>query len=310
MGTALHPAIRECLDAGSGVATTSELLSVASWGMISWARRAGLIHRVLPSVYARSRLNGDDVMLIRAALAWAAATAAALPDEPAGPAPLATGPSALWLWGLPAPRGMAAHLEVGRFSGLRSRTGVVVHRPVVPGRPWSGRGLPRVTRKRAIVSSWSVLHGADRRAPVFAARRAGTIEVAQLREEQERHPRMRHRAEFLEFLRLVETGCESELEFRARTGPFSGPEFERIDWQRELVVAGHLVRLDGFDPVTRTAIELDGDAFHSTREQRRHDAQRGRWLAEAGINVVRFHFDDIVGKPDECRRELAAILFG
>lgn len=303
MMLAVNPAIQRCLDAGGGLATTPQLLAVTGWGAVNWARRSGHIVRVLPGVFASRALIWDDERRIRAALHWAAVAVAPRPSTA-----LATGPSALTLCGLPTPPGQVVHLEVPAGSGLRSRRGVVVHRPVVAGEPDSGRGPARVSAVRAIVTSWSVLHGADRRAPVFAATRGGRVDAAAIREEQARHPRMRQRAEFLILLDLVEDGCESELEFLGRTGPFAGTEFDRIDWQHWVVVRGRRLRVDGYDPKTRTAIELDGDTFHSTREQRRDDALRTRLLAEAGIRVIRFHYDDIVRHPDQCRRQLLTIL--
>lgn len=303
MGNGMNPAIRACLEAGEGVATTAELRAASSWSAVNWAIRTGQVERVLPQVCIAARAERDAALWIRAALAWSRVADACAPYQAR-----ATGPSALALWRLPAPRGGIVHLEVPVPSLLRSRRGIVVHRLQVVGTPQRRAGLSVVSCERALVSSWPVLAGAEQRAPFFAARHARTTTTTRLRAELDTWPRLRGRRDLRAFLDLLDDGCESELEYIARTQVFTGPDFARIDWQHWIEHPDGRFRADGYDEATRTALELDGDAHHSTREQRSYDARRTRLLGELGIRVFRFHHDDVMWRPAQCRAQLRAIL--
>lgn len=303
MGARLHPALQRCLEAGGGLATTAELLAVTSRSALHWAVKNHLLARVHPQVHARGGVELSEFQRIRAVLMWARTA-----DPSAREPPRATGPSALRLWELPVPDRLPVHIETEPTTALRSRPQVVVRRMQTLGALRSVAGMHVVPVERALVSSWCVLTGPAQRAPLFAAIRRRLTTTARIRDELSRWPRLRGRSDLLALLDLVATGCESELEFLARTIVFTGQEFARIDWQHEIEVRGHRFRLDGYDEATRTAVELDGDAFHATREQRRYDAERMRLLAEVGIHTVRFHFDDISRDPRGCRAQLRTIL--
>lgn len=303
MTRGLNPTIWRCLDGNGGAAAWSELVTASSRGAVEWAVQAGLLRRIFPQVLIEHDRAQDAEVRIRAALLWARRA-----EPGAAVHPRVTGPSALAMWRLPVPEGHPVYLEVAHGSALHAPEGIVLHRLQHRGAAWRRAGVVFVSLERAIVSSWPVMPGDARRALVFQATRTGRTTTARLLAELGTWPRLRGRGGLLSLLALIDDGCESELEFVARTQVFAGPEFNGIDWQHRVEENGRRFRLDGYHEASRTAIELDGDAYHSTREQRRYDDWRTRWLAERDIRVVRFHHDEIMDSPEVCRRQLLAIL--
>jgi very-short-patch-repair endonuclease len=49
---------------------------------------------------------------------------------------------------------------------------------------------------------------------------------------------------------------------------------------------------------SRLVIETDGHGSHATRRERQSDAERDARLGAAGYRVLRFTYDDVVGRPD------------
>ncbi len=61
-------------------------------------------------------------------------------------------------------------------------------------------------------------------------------------------------------------------------------------------------------PLLNVAIELDGQAFHSTSEQRTLDAYRDRVLMKAGWRVIRFTGSEIYGDCNRCVDEIVGLI--
>jgi very-short-patch-repair endonuclease len=68
---------------------------------------------------------------------------------------------------------------------------------------------------------------------------------------------------------------------------------------RLLLPTGHEVVCDFADPVARIDFEVDGFAFHSSRQQIIDDRARDRRLLRAGWVTVRYGTDDIRRRPAE-----------
>lgn len=51
-------------------------------------------------------------------------------------------------------------------------------------------------------------------------------------------------------------------------------------------------------------VELDGHAYHSSKEQRTYDAQRDRFIAEQGYQVIRFTGTEVYKDAQKCAKEL------
>lgn len=63
-------------------------------------------------------------------------------------------------------------------------------------------------------------------------------------------------------------------------------------------VGGHRFRLDVAFPGLRLDVEVDGWAYHRTKEQRQADAERDNLLTLAGWRVLRFTWEDVRDRPD------------
>lgn len=78
-------------------------------------------------------------------------------------------------------------------------------------------------------------------------------------------------------------GCESQMEalfyvtFRNKHGDILAVQYKTPRY-----------RLDFAHLDTKTVIEIDGKAYHSTEEQVKNDAFRERWLKAHGWHVIRF----------------------
>ena len=77
---------------------------------------------------------------------------------------------------------------------------------------------------------------------------------------------------------------------------------------RQHHVTGTRYHLDFALPDIMLAIEIDGHAWHSSRQQRQHDSQRDRILTGLGWRVVRFTASEILRNADGCAAEVAAML--
>lgn len=65
-----------------------------------------------------------------------------------------------------------------------------------------------------------------------------------------------------------------------------------------IVIDGHRYRVDNLWTAERLVVELDGHEFHSTRPDRRADAERRARLTGARYDVVVFTYDDVVDRPE------------
>ena len=95
---------------------------------------------------------------------------------------------------------------------------------------------------------------------------------------------------------------KSFLEARSLRTVFNTQAFKRLVPQHVITLEGCTYRLDLYDPVTRTAFEMDSDKHHDGRGNRLRDIRRDAHLATAGILTVRFPYVDVMNAPHECRR--------
>ena len=114
-------------------------------------------------------------------------------------------------------------------------------------------------------------------------------------------PRVRRRRELAKAIAAASRGAESWLEQRSLEQVFNTSEFSRWLRQHDIRAGGQRFRLDMFDPVTCTAVELDGAAFHGEPAQRLRDVRRDTELARLGIVTLRLAYSDVVQRPEWCR---------
>ena len=227
--------------------------------------------------------------------------------------------SALRATGLVTAEDGPVHVTVPVARLPRGGAGVVVHR--------SDRRLVTVQRgeveavapERSLVDAWSWAHSPRRnqraglerplvRQAVIEAVRTRRVRPSAVRRTSEElgpHP---GRAALAALLDLVARGCQSELEIwgvlQVLPGPPTVPAY--VQQHRVALPDGRRVDLDAAYLEARVAVELDGAAFHGSREARERDLRRDSALAAAGWIVLRFSYTRLIADPRGCRQEIVA----
>jgi very-short-patch-repair endonuclease len=143
---------------------------------------------------------------------------------------------------------------------------------------------------------------------VFGTLRSRTFTVPEARLALTSMPRVRDRRRLARLLDSASAGAESHLEHVSLTSVFNTKEFSTLIRQHHLRVDGQRFRLDMYDAQTRTAIELDGAAFHDGAGQRERDLRRDAALASVGILTIRLSYRDVTNRPEWCRATVRATL--
>ncbi|WP_336028727.1 DUF559 domain-containing protein [Geodermatophilus sp. FMUSA9-8] len=220
---------------------------------------------------------------------------------------------------VPAPPG-PLHVTVPADRWPRGSTGVVAHGTTLPMRPVAVSGLPVLAAARSLVDAWAwaATPGRNPRAAsevpvvrqaVIEAVRTRAVDVDDLRSASDAQRRHAGRAALGALLDLVAGGCQSELEIWGVLQVLGGPGIPPFVQQHAVALAdGRRVFLDAAWPELRVAVELDGAAFHGSREQRERDLRRDTALAALGWVVLRFSYRRLTTDPDACRREIEAVL--
>jgi very-short-patch-repair endonuclease len=152
---------------------------------------------------------------------------------------------------------------------------------------WLRLGAARTLLDRALQQSWLSRPDIERRLDEQAGR-WGNRQLARL-------------------LRDSRPGAETESERRlqrlldeAGIGGWKG--------NHPVVIAGRRFRLDVAFPEHRLDVEVDGWAFHRSKEARDRDIERDNLLTQAGWRVLRFSWEDVVDRPDYVIDVIASVL--
>ena len=256
---------------------------------------SGRLQRLQPGVYA----------LPAAAGSWRTRLAAAVH---------ATGGvishrSALALWDL-APPGGPVHVTVDHSRSGRGSSGVVLHR-TRELRDTIRRvdGLPVSCVERAVIDSWGQPAGltrADARAAAISAVRRRLCRPDQLFAEAQRRPCLAGRAALGQLIALLAEGCQSELEIWGCLNVLRGPGMPAFVQQRRIAVGKEVFVLDAAYDEVKLAVEMDGAAWHGSRDQRERDIRRDALLATIGWQTLRFGFRRLTAAPQGCRQDVLA----
>lgn len=292
--------LRRLLDDSGGLVHRADALAVLPEHILDQALRTGRLHPALPQVYVEPTRELDRTTLIRAALRYTAG-AAALSHT-----------TALAVWGLPAPSKGPVHLTVPSTARFRGTPAVRVHRRrgFTPAPPDAvvRSGWPVTRMETSIVDSWPMLSADAQRAPAILAVGQRLTTPGRMRAALARRPRLAGRCRLAELIDKLAAGCRSELELWGYDRVFRDPALESLRWQVPVRVPHGRVYLDLYDEETRTNFELDGAKHHAGPADRERDLRRDAALAAAGITVVRFTHDRLVGAPAEVRAQAVAIL--
>jgi very-short-patch-repair endonuclease len=278
----------------AGWATTAELTTRVDRGTLRAWVATGRLVRLRAGVYATPAAAGR----------WHTRVAAAL----AGRSAVAGHSTALALWELIPPPPGPVHVCVEDRRSGRGSPGVVLHRSTdLDDVRRRVRGLPVTAVERAVVDTWGSLGGltgpAVRAAAITAVRRR-CCRPSDLAYELARRPRLRGRAELAQLVQLLEQGCQSELEIWGCRHVLVGPGMPRFSQQHPVTVAGRRFLLDAACEEVLLAVEMDGAAFHGSRDQRESDIQRDALLAAIGWQTLRFSHARMTGAPESCRGDV------
>jgi very-short-patch-repair endonuclease len=152
---------------------------------------------------------------------------------------------------------------------------------------WLRTGAARTLLDRAFQQSWLDRRDIERRLDEQAGR-WGNRQLARL-------------------LRESRPGAEAESERRlqrlldeARIGGWKG--------NHPVVIAGRRFRLDVAFPEHRLDVEVDGWAYHRSKERRDRDIERDNLLTQAGWRVLRFSWEDVAHRPDYVVATIRSVL--
>ncbi|MEX5719772.1 DUF559 domain-containing protein [Geodermatophilus maliterrae] len=220
---------------------------------------------------------------------------------------------------VPVPPG-PLHVTVPADRWPRGCRDVVTHRTTLPHDTVRVGGLPVLDAARSLVDSWSWASMRRRnpqaeqqlpivRRAVIEAIRARAVDLEDVQAASARQRLHGGRPALVDLLGLVAGGCQSELEVFGVLHVLRGPGIPPFVQQHRLVLAGgRTVLPDVAWPGLRVAVELDGAAFHGSREQRERDLRRDTALAAPGWVVLRFSYRRLTREPEACRREVEAVL--
>jgi very-short-patch-repair endonuclease len=119
---------------------------------------------------------------------------------------------------------------------------------------------------------------------------------------------IRGRTQLQQLVTRLAGGCESELELWGYDYVFAVPGLDHAVRQRVVRAGQRTYRLDMAYEEECVAVELDGQAYHSSVEQWESDIARDLDLTTAGWQTIRLSHQRLVGDVDGCRRAVAAVL--
>lgn len=252
----------------------------------------GRLHAVHRGVYALGHLALPPLSREAAAL-LAIGGSVALSHRTAGA-----------LWGISGDDGPVDVTVAGRH---RHRPGIRVHSTgsLAAGACVVHQGMRTTAPARTLLDLAGVMPPAALARAVEEAQVQRLVTPTDLRAELERHPRRRGSAALRRLLGSLET-----------------PSLTRSEAERrllDLIRAAGLphprtnVRLHGYEvdvhwPERRLVVEVDGYAFHGTREAFERDRRRDARLQAAGERVIRLTWRRIVGEPEAVVALLAVAL--
>lgn len=257
---------------------------------------AGTLVRLQPGVYATST----------AAAQWRIRVQAAVRSRGGA----ASHRTALALWGLVRPGG-PIHLTVEPGRSNRRSSGLVLHRSQdLRDAVRRVEGVPLTSVERTLVDTWGrpgdIARAAVRAAAITAVRRR-MCRPQDLALEIARRPQLPARTALADLVRLLDDGCQSELEIWGCLNVLQAPGMPHFTLQHRIRVAGQTFVLDAACEEVRLAVEMDGAAWHGSREQRERDIRRDALLATVGWQTLRFSFARLTGSADTCRRDIRAV---
>jgi very-short-patch-repair endonuclease len=120
--------------------------------------------------------------------------------------------------------------------------------------------------------------------------------------------RLAGRADLADLIRLLDDGCESELEIWGYLDVFSIPGLASATRRKWIQARGRWYRLDLAYEAEKVAIELDGARYHVGKGRWELDRRRDAALASIGWLTLRFSHDRLHYEVRQCQAETLATL--
>ncbi len=277
--------------------THQEIEALFSRRQLLNALAAGQIVRLAPNAYAGAPHSHSIHTKADAALLWA------------GEGVALGGLAALFLYGIVSDPPNVVELVAPAHRRLASQPSwVSVRRTSAPIQHVQVGRWTAVGPGFALCQSFGHLARSEREGVVLGALAHKMVTVGEIRRALRALPRVRGRRALTSVVDKFAEGHESFLEWWSSENVFTGSEFKRFIRQHLLVVEGAKYRVDMYDERTRTVVETDGAAFHSSPADWQRDLRRDADIASLGIQTVRFSYHDLRDRPDWCCERLLAIL--
>lgn len=214
------------------------------------------------------------------------------------------------LWGFElVEQPVALQLTVGRNRSRASLAGCLLRRADLAA---SDRavvdGIPVTAPVRTVLDLCRVLSLGHAVAAADSALRRRVVTHEQLVDAVASLPPAPGRLRCREVVSRVDAASGSVLESLGRV-LFDEAGLRPFETQHPIVTAaGDMVRADVAWPQARLVVELDGFAFHADRATYRSDRRRTNALVLSGWRVLRFSWEDVVGRPEVVVAQVRAAL--
>jgi len=275
---AMNPALQRLFEAQSGVATSGQILAVASRYEFEAVLKTQHLERLWHGVYVLgeptddARLRGLDLLC-------------------GTPVPVCLSTAAA-LFGFDTEQPADLHVLNPPGHQLRNTDGLVVHRRegaplvLVDGRPATAPDWTAIEVARALWRPRAL-------ATLDAALRSGTCTLTELCRAATQQRGRRGIVAVRDLLALADARAESPMESEARLVMIDGG-LPHPELQYEIVDGnGELRRLDFAWPEFRVAVEYDGVDWHNDPEAVRNDRRRRLALQDVGWTVISITYEDV-----------------
>lgn len=229
----------------------------------------------------------------------------------AGPGARLTGATALWLYGLDVQVGMVA-ISVPAGTSRKILGAVLLRDQDCDPVACLVRGMPAVSRSRAVVDALRLADEAPGRAILDEVLRCGWITPGELADWCDRLRDCRGLTALRARLADAESGTRAESE-RVLARLMKAAGLRGWVFNQEIRSASDqlLAVSDCLHPNLKLVIEVDGRAWHSTADRFQRDRTRQNTLVLAGYTVLRFTWHDLTNRPgyvtDTIRAEVARL---
>ncbi|WP_061962722.1 DUF559 domain-containing protein [Demequina aurantiaca] len=274
----------------------AELESVTSRQTLRTAVNNGELVRVFAGVFIANEHQDSFAARAHAVVRWA------------GPRAALGGESALFLWGMIDTPPPVIQIIVPHSNGRTTPSWVKMTRITYPIRTAEWQGLAIITPEVALTQAYGYMARHTRDTVLLRAVALRLLYLPDLVDALRTIPRIRARQALRQAADAAARGSESFLEYQGVRFVFNCPELSHLIQQHWMRVGTRRYRCDFYDAATRTAVELDGAAFHSDKDAHERDIRRDSDLASIGVLTVRFGYSDVMQRPDWCRARLIEVL--